>query len=34
VRNLPFNTYRYHLTAGLKRITEWLWQHELHDFEP
>lgn len=32
--NLPFNTYRYHLAGGVKRITEWLWQRELHDFEP
>jgi hypothetical protein len=31
--NLPFNTYRYHLANGVKRITEWLWQRELHDFE-
>ena len=32
--DLPFNTYRYHLANGIKRITEWLWQRELHDFEP
>jgi hypothetical protein len=32
--DLPFNTYRYHLTNGLKRIIEWLWQRELHLFEP
>ncbi|MEW5959612.1 MAG: winged helix-turn-helix transcriptional regulator [Chloroflexota bacterium] len=32
--DLPFTTYRYHLAGGLKRITEWLWQRELHDFEP
>lgn len=25
---LPFNTYRYHLTNGLRRITAWLWQRE------
>ena len=31
--NLPFSTYRYHLANGVKRITEWLWQRELHDFE-
>jgi hypothetical protein len=30
--DLPFNTYRYHLANGLKRITEWLWQRELHRF--
>jgi hypothetical protein len=29
--NLPFNTYRYHLTNGLKRLVEWLWQRELQD---
>jgi hypothetical protein len=28
--DLPFNTYRYHLANGLKRITNWLWQRELH----
>ena len=27
--DLPFNTYRYHLSNGLKRITAWLWQREL-----
>ena len=27
--DLPFNTYRYHLANGLKRITNWLWQREL-----
>jgi hypothetical protein len=32
--DLPFNTYRYHLVNGLKRIIEWLWQRELHDLEP
>src|SRR5262249_36559316 len=31
--NLPFHTYRHHLANGVKRITEWLWQRELHDFE-
>jgi hypothetical protein len=30
---LPFNTYRYHLDNGLKRITAWLWQRELHHFK-
>lgn len=29
--DLPFNTYRYHLINGLKRIVEWLWQRELQD---
>lgn len=29
--NLPFNTYRYHLTNGIKRIVEWLWQRELKE---
>ncbi len=31
--NLPFNTYRYHLAGGIKRLTEWLWQRELQDVE-
>jgi hypothetical protein len=26
---LPFNTYRYHLTAGIAHVTDWLWQREL-----
>jgi TolB-like protein/predicted Zn-dependent protease len=26
---LPFGTYRRHLTTGLKRLTDWLWQQEL-----
>jgi hypothetical protein len=30
VLGLPFSTYRYHLTAGLGRVTEWLWWRELH----
>ena len=25
---LPFSTYRRHLTAGVERITEWLWHQE------
>jgi TolB-like protein/cytochrome c-type biogenesis protein CcmH/NrfG len=25
---LPFSTYRRHLTAGVERLTEWLWQRE------
>jgi hypothetical protein len=27
---LPFSTYRYHLTGGVARVTEWLWRRELH----
>jgi len=27
--DLPFSTYRYHLTNGIKRIAKWLWQREL-----
>jgi hypothetical protein len=27
---LPFSTYRYHLTGGIARVTEWLWRRELH----
>ena len=27
---LPFNTYRYQLAAAIKRITDRLWQRELH----
>ncbi len=27
---LPFSSYRRHLTAGIERITAWLWQRELH----
>ena len=27
--NLPFNTYRYHLSNGLERVTAWLWQKEV-----
>jgi hypothetical protein len=30
--DLPFSTYRYHLTNGIRRITEWLWQRELYGF--
>jgi TolB-like protein/Flp pilus assembly protein TadD len=25
---LPFSTYRRHLTTGVERLTEWLWQRE------
>jgi hypothetical protein len=27
--DLPFSTYRYHLTRGVNRVVEWLWQAEL-----
>ena len=27
---LPFSTYRYQLAGGIRRVTERLWQHELH----
>ena len=27
---LPFSTYRRHLTAGVDRLTAWLWERELH----
>jgi hypothetical protein len=27
---LPFNTYRYQLAAAIKRVTDRLWQRELH----
>jgi hypothetical protein len=27
--DLPFNTYRYHLSNGLDRVTAWLWQKEV-----
>jgi len=27
---LPFSTYRGHLTRGVERVVEWLWQRELH----
>jgi len=26
---LPFSTYRYHLSGGIARVVEWLWQREL-----
>jgi DNA-directed RNA polymerase specialized sigma24 family protein len=26
---LPFSTYRGHLTRGLERVVDWLWQREL-----
>lgn len=28
--DLPFSTYRYHLTNGLDRLVTWLWQAELN----
>jgi hypothetical protein len=27
---LPFSTYRYQLAGGIRRVTDWLWQRELH----
>jgi hypothetical protein len=30
---LPFSSYRRHLTAGVTRVTAWLWQRELHGHE-
>jgi hypothetical protein len=27
---LPFSTYRRHLTRGVERVVEWLWQRELY----
>lgn len=27
--DLPFSTYRYHLSKGLERVVAWLWQREL-----
>jgi hypothetical protein len=27
---LPFSTYRGHLTRGIERVVEWLWQRELY----
>lgn len=29
---LPFSTYRYRLSKGIERLTEWLWQRELYGF--
>jgi hypothetical protein len=28
--DLPFSTYRYHLTTGIKRLVVWLWQREIY----
>ncbi len=30
VLGLPFGTYRRHLTRGVERVVEWLWQRELY----
>ena len=27
---LPFSTYRRHLTRGVERVVDWLWQRELY----
>ena len=27
---LPFSTYRGHLTRGVERVVDWLWQQELY----
>jgi hypothetical protein len=27
---LPFSTYRRHLTRGVERVTDWLWERELY----
>ncbi len=29
--DLPLGTYRYRLAKGIERISDWLWQRELHD---
>lgn len=31
---LPFSTYRGHLTRGVQRVVDWLWQRELYGAEP
>jgi hypothetical protein len=28
--SLPFSSYRRHLTAGIGRVTAWLWAREVH----
>ena len=28
--DLPFSTYRGHLTRGVERVVDWLWQRELY----
>jgi hypothetical protein len=30
---LPFSTYRRHLTRGVERVVDWLWQRELYGQE-
>jgi hypothetical protein len=30
VLGLPFSTYRGHLTRGIERVVDWLWQRELY----
>lgn len=30
---LPFSTYRAHLTTGIERIAEWLWRREISGIE-
>ncbi|MGN9913678.1 hypothetical protein ACTMTJ_39715 [Phytohabitans sp. LJ34] len=30
---LPFSTYRAHLTSGIERIAEWLWRREISGIE-
>jgi hypothetical protein len=34
VLDLPFSTYRRHLTRGVDRIVETMWRHELYGTEP
>lgn len=29
--DLPFSTYRYHLTTGVERVTAWLWKREIQE---
>ncbi len=31
--DLPFSTYRYHLTQGIRRLSAWLWHRELYGFQ-
>jgi hypothetical protein len=33
VLGLPFSTYRGHLTRGVERVADWLWQRELYGAE-
>ena len=32
--DIPFSTYRSHLTGGIQRITASLWQRELYGSDP